>query len=247
MSQPKKNKRHAEQAQVKKERQRTRLITMIFIIVGAAIVVFAVIQPQLKSIGTIITVTPMSLPNPRGLSLGDATVPVTIDVFEDFQCPACQYFTQNVEPAVIRGLVANGKARYVFHNYPFIDGTGAKNGGESDQAANAVMCANDQGKFWEMHAILYANWKGENQGNFSNDRLKAMAKTIGLDQHSFDKCFDANQHQAEIQADYEKGVAMGVQGTPTVFVNGKLVGQPGQIATYDEITQAVLSLLIQPF
>jgi protein-disulfide isomerase len=172
---------------------------------------------------------------------------VIIDVFEDFQCPACQYFTQKIEPAVIQNLVAAGKARYVFHNYPFIDGTGAKNGGESDQAANAAMCANDQGKFWEMHAILYANWKGENQGNFSNDRLKSLAKTIGLDMNAFNKCFDSNQHQAEIQADFDKGTTMGVQGTPTVFVNGKLVGQPGQIATYEEITQAVLSLLIQPF
>ena len=101
MSQPKKNKHQAQQAQAKKERERVRLITFIFIILGSAILVYAVIQPQLKAVGTIISVTPMSLPSPNGLSLGDAKVPVTIDVFEDFQCPACQYFTQSVEPAVI--------------------------------------------------------------------------------------------------------------------------------------------------
>ncbi len=245
MSQSKKHQQHAQQARARKQRARTRLLTILLISVASVILVLAAIQPQLKSVGTIVTVTPISLPNPNGLSLGEANAPVIIDVFEDFQCPACQYFTESIEPLVIQNLVANGKARYVFHNYPFIDGNGAKNGGESDQAANASMCANAQGKFWEMHAILYANWKGENQGNFSNDRLKAMAQNIGLDTNTFNTCFDANQYQAQIQAGFDKGAAMGVQGTPSVFVNGKAVGQPGKIATYDEIMQAVLAILSQ--
>ncbi len=246
MSQSKKHQPHAQKARARKERERTRLITIILIIVGSVVLVLAAIQPQLKSVGTIITVTPINLPASNGLSLGDANALVLIDVFEDFQCPACQYFTESIEPLVIQNLVANGKARYVFHNYPFIDGAGAQNGGESDQAANASLCANAQGKFWEMHAILYANWKGENQGNFSSDRLKAMAKNIGLDTNTFNTCFDANQHQAEIQADFDKGVAMGVQGTPSVFVNGKLIGQPGKVATYAEIEQAVLAIVTLP-
>jgi protein-disulfide isomerase len=242
MSHQKNQKRQAQQARARKERARIRLITILLIILGSAILVFVVIQPQLKSVGTIISITPATLPNPNGLSLGETTAPATIEVFEDFQCPACQYFTESIEPLVIKNLVATGKARYVFHNYPFIDGQGAKNGGESDQAANAAMCTNDQGKFWDMHALLYANWKGENQGNFSNDRLKAMAKNIGLDMNAFNTCFDTNKHQAEIQADFDKGITMAVSGTPTIFVNGKQVGQPGQIATYDEITQAVLAV-----
>jgi protein-disulfide isomerase len=101
------------------------------------------------------------------------------------------------------------------------------------------MCANEQGKFWEMHDTIYANWDGENQGAFSNPRLQAMAESIGLDMNAFDECFDANEYEADIQTDFDLGKQMGVSGTPTVFVNGKPVGQEGKIATYDEIAQAV--------
>ena len=81
------------------------------------------------------------------------------------------------KPLVIQNLVATGKARYVFHNYPFLDGNGVGSSGESDQAANAAMCANEQDKFWEMHSTLYANWN-ENQGAFSSRRLQAMAESL---------------------------------------------------------------------
>lgn len=243
MSNQKTSKRQERREKLRREGQRKRIITIILIFVGASLLVLAVIWPQIKSVGTIVTVTPAALPNPNGLSLGDANAPVTIDAFEDFQCPACQYYTENIETLIIQNLVAAGKVRYVFHNYPFIDGNGAKNGGESDQAANASMCANEQGKFWEMHAILYANWNGENQGNLSNRRLQAMAESIGLDMNKFSDCFNANKHETEIQADFDKGVEMGVSGTPSIFVNGSKVGQEGKIATYDEIAQAVESAL----
>jgi protein-disulfide isomerase len=239
MSPEKVSKRQQRREQMQRQQQRQRLILISLIVLGAALVVFALVYPNVSSVGEIITVTPATLPKADGLSLGDAKAPATIDVFEDFQCPACKSFTESIEPLVIENLVATGKARYVFHSYPFIDGNGASNGGESDQAANAAMCANEQGKFWDMHAILYANWNGENKGNLSDRRLQAMAESIGLDMNAFNKCFNANKYKAEIQADFDKGKDMGVNGTPTVFVNGTQVGQPGKIATYDEIAQAV--------
>jgi protein-disulfide isomerase len=101
------------------------------------------------------------------------------------------------------------------------------------------MCANEQGKFWEMHSMLYANWNGENQGAFSDRRLQAMAESLGLDVNTFNSCINANKYEAEIQADFELGQQMGVSGTPTVFVNGNRVGQPGKVASYQEIVQAV--------
>lgn len=239
MRSEKKSKRQERRERMQRQQQRQRLLTIGAIVLGAAIIVFAVVWPQVKSVGDIITITPAALPNPDGLSLGDANAPVTIDIFEDFQCPACRSFTESIEPLVIQNLVAPGKARYVFHNYPFIDGNGVGNSGESDQAANAAMCANEQGKFWEMHAILYANWNGENQGNLSDRRLQAMAESIGLDMNTFNDCFNANKYEDDIQADFDLGEQMGVSGTPSVFVNGAKVGQPGKIASYDEIAQAV--------
>jgi len=240
MSPEKVSKRQQRREQMQRQQQRQRLILIGLIVLGAALVVFAIVYPNLKSVGEIITVTPATLPKADGLSLGEASAPATIDVFEDFQCPACKSFSETTEPLIIENLVSTGKARYVFHNYPFIDdNTNPLGGGESDQAASAAMCANEQGKFWEMHSILYANWNGENQGNLSDRRLQAMAESLGLDMNAFNACFNANKYESEIQADFNKGKEMGVSGTPSVFVNGNQAGQPGKIPTYDEIAQAV--------
>jgi protein-disulfide isomerase len=236
MTAEKKSKRQERRQKIKQQETRGRLITIILLVLGAALVVFAFVYPQFKSVGEIITPEPYaSLPNPDGMSLGDPNAPATIDVFEDFQCPACQFFTQSVEPQIIKYLVETGKARLVFHNYPFIDGDGAFNGGESDQAANAAMCANEQDKFWDMQAIIYANWNGENQGNLSARKLKALAETVGLDTNAFNTCFDANKYKNDIQADFELGQQMGVSGTPSVFVNGQRAGEAGKIATFQDI------------
>jgi len=187
----------------------------------------------------LITITEEPPPNVDGLSTGDSNAPVIIDIFGDFQCPACQYFSDNIEPRIIEHLVNPGKARLVYHNYPFLDGDGAFNGGESDQAANASMCASEQGKFWEMKEIIFANLSGENQGDLSNRRLRDMAESINLNMDAFNACFRDNKYGAEIQADFEYGQELGVTGTPSVFVNGQQVGQPGKIATYQEIAAEV--------
>jgi protein-disulfide isomerase len=250
MSPEKISKRQERREELQRQQQRQqRLIVIGLIGLGAALLVFAVIWPQIRSfsetptaapaVDEIATVGPVALPNAEGLSLGDPNAPAIIDVFEDFQCPACKFFTESIETLVIENLVATEKARYVFHNYPFLDGDSAGEGGESDQAANASMCANEQGKFWEMHHAIYANWNGEHQGAFSDPRLQVMAESIGLDMNAFNECFSANKYEADIQADLDLGEEMGVSGTPTVFVNGDRVGQPGKIATYEEIAQAV--------
>ncbi len=243
MSREKVSKRQERRERQQRQQRRQRLIILGAITLVAALVVFAVVWQQLRPVGEIITVTPAALPNADGLSLGDADAPVTIQIFEDFQCPACRRFTESTEPLIIENLVATGKARYEFHHYPFLDGNGVGAIGESDQAANAAMCANEQDKFWEMHRILFANWNGENQGAFSNRRLQAMAESLGLDMDAFNSCFNENPHEEEIQADFDLGQQMGVSGTPTVFVNGQRVGQPRQVPSYEEIADAVNALV----
>jgi len=239
MSTEKKSKRQERREKLRSQTQRNRLVTIGLISLGAVFLVVAVVVSQKKSVENIITVTQASLPNADGLTLGDPNATVSVDVFEDFQCPACQLFTNNIEPLIIQNLITPGKAKYTFHNYPFLDGDSVKNGGESDQAANASMCANEQGKFWDMHSIIFANWNGENLGSLSNRRLEAMAESIGLDMTAFNNCFDANKYEEKIQADFTYGQDLGVSGTPSVFVNGARVGQPGRIASYQEIAEAV--------
>ena len=131
---------------------------------------------------------------------------------------------------------------YVFHQYPFLDSASVNK--ESQQAANASMCANEQGMFWEYHDILFANWNGENTGAFSNRRLVAFAEALALDMDRFTPCFEENRYRDEIQADFDLGTEMGVSGTPSVFVDGVLL-TPGFVPGFEEVQQAVEAALAQ--
>ena len=239
MTVEKKSKRQERREKMRQQAMRGRLTTIGLITVGAVLLVVAFVWPQFPTIDDLIVPAMPAFPDRDGVSIGDPNAPAVIEIFEDFQCPACQYFSESVEPVIIQYLVETGKARLVFRNYPFIDGDGASNGGESDQSGNAAMCANEQDKFWEMKEILYANWNGENQGNLSNRRLTAMAEAAGLDMDTFNSCFSDNKYRDDIQADFELGQEYGASGTPSAFVNGQKVGEPGKIPTFQDIAVAV--------
>jgi len=238
------SKRQARREQVKREKMRSRLFTIGLITVGALMVAFVFIYPNFKSIGSIATVEANPRPQADGTAMGDPNAPVRIDVFEDFQCPACSFFSAETVSLITETYVATGKVYYVFHNYPFLDANSSTK--ESHQAANAAMCAAEQGKFWEYHDVLFANWNGENLGAFNDRRLQAFAGTIdGLDTGAFDDCFAENRYKDDIEADFSLGERMGVNGTPSVFVNDVAVGQPGKIPQWSEIQQAVEAALTE--
>ncbi len=224
---------------LKRQRQQ-RLFAILAIVVGALIVTGLLIVPSLRNaaapVGDFVRITPISRPQADGTALGDANAPVLIEVWEDFQCPACQNFSHNVEPLVVQNLVETGKARYVFRHFPFLDDQAVTK--ESDQAANASMCAAEQGRFWDYHDLLFANWNGENAGAFSDKRLVAFAESLGLDMEKFNACFKENRYKDQIDKDRADGTRAGVTGTPSVFVNGKIVS-PGFVPSYDDIAKAV--------
>ena len=105
---------------------------------------------------------------------GPKTALVTLEEFGDFQCSHCVDFALGMGRQVKEEFVSTGRIRFVFRHYPFI-------GEESFRAAEGTECAADQGKFWEYHDIVFENWKGVNEGHFSDDKLKGFARTLGLD------------------------------------------------------------------
>jgi len=224
----------------KRKKQRTdnrsRMITVGIIVVGALLVAFALISPNVKPGIDVVLPEQVKHPAGDGLTLGDVTAPARIEVFEDFQCPSCIRYSNEIEPLILEELVATGKAYYIFHNYAFIDTNSAAK--ESQGAANASLCANEQGKFWEYHDVLFANWNGENQGAFAANHLVEFADALKLNVEDFQACVDENRYAAEVQASFENGVAMGVNGTPSVFVNGVIIA-PGYIPSFEEIAAAV--------
>jgi protein-disulfide isomerase len=221
----------------RRQKQRKQRIYIVLGVVGVAIIIAAaIIIPSALPAGDFVTITPQSRPMVDGKALGDPNAPVTIEVFEDFQCPACKSFTEQIEPQIIDTYVATGEVYYIFRHFPFIDDRAPRN--ESDQAASASMCARDENRFWDYHDMLFANWDGENQGAFNDKRLVAFAEAIGLDMAAFNTCFEANDHEEEIKSEEQLGRDSGVTGTPSVMVNGRIVS-PGFVPSFQQISDAV--------
>ncbi len=225
------SKRHEIRQRRASERSR-RQITYVLITVGVALILVAVlILPNLAPAGDFVEITPQQRPQPNGTALGDPQAPVVVEIFEDFQCPACARYTESVESVIVDEYVASGQVYYVFHQYPFI-------GRESAQAAIASLCAADQGRFWDYHDILFANQTGENVGAYLDQRLIAFAESLGMDMSAFRSCFSSDQHEQTIQAEFQRGTELGVSGTPSVFVNEVQVS-PGFVPSLEQLTGAI--------
>ncbi len=174
---------------------------------------------------------PAGIPT-AGFVLGNAAAPVTIDLYEDFQCPACLAWGTSVFPSLTRNELAAGTAKIVFHSFAFI-------GQESTDAARAGYAANQQGRFWDMWATLYAN-QGlhENGGAFSRARLDAMAAGLGLDTGRFAADFDSAAAAAFVSEGATAAQAAGVDSTPTLIVDGVRFSGSGYAALATVIAAA---------
>jgi protein-disulfide isomerase len=211
---------------------------VIAIIIGVALIITAVlILPSVSPVGEVVMPDLVDRPLEDGNALGDPDAPVVVEVFEDFQCPACRNFSDEIEPLIVDKFVTTGDIRYIYRHYPFIDDRAPTN--ESDQAANASMCAAEQDRFWDYHDVLFANWNGENRGAFSDRRLIAFAENLNLDMTAFEACFKENRYQEEINQDFLAGRNSGISGTPSVLVNGQRVGDPGFVPSYEQIERAI--------
>lgn len=158
-----------------------------------------------------------------GYTLGSPDAPVAIEIWEDFQCPFCQRFTFQVEPALVERYIRTGQARLTFRHLAFL-------GQESHWAAVASSLAADQDRFWQFHDHLFGNLLGENRGSYDLERLLAMGEASGLDMERFRAGLsldEARQRFAEIDAvSRADASALGIGSTPTVTVNGVPLQSP---------------------
>ena len=164
--------------------------------------------------------------------LGRTDAPVRVEVYEDFQCPVCKRWGEDVFPGLVRNELTSGTASLTYRGYAFI-------GPDSFVAARAAWAAERQGKFWDMCATLYAN-QGlhENAGAFTTDRVVAMADLLGLDHARFVADLGSAEAKAAVDGSSAAAVAAGVTGTPTVAVNGTLVDGSGYAAVSAAIAAA---------
>ena len=162
--------------------------------------------------------------------LGAANAPVTLVEFSDFQCPFCA----RVMPTLKKVKEAYGdRVRIVWKDFPL-----TTIHPQAFKAAEAAQCAREQGKFWELHDQLFANQQELQPGD-----LKKYAAAVGVDVAKFNACFDASKYGERVQQQMQAGNQLGVQSTPSIFINGRLVSgaQPYEVFTAiidDELQRA---------
>ncbi len=156
----------------------------------------------------------------------------TIDVWEDPQCPVCKLFA-DANGSYLESLVREKKANVRYHVLSFL-------GDESVRAANASFCAADEGQYLDFHKALYAVQSPlENSGFWSNETLVKMGKKIGITSTTFETCVNKGSKVDLVQANYDSMSKFGVQGTPTVFINGKKWERSQNAFVLDEFKSAV--------
>ncbi len=150
---------------------------------------------------------------------GSAGAPLTLVEFADYECPYCQ----QVQPALNK-LQDEYKGRLVFayKNFPLPIHPHAQ------KAAEAAECARAQNKYWEYHDALLKT------PGFETPQLKERAREVGLESASFDKCLDTSEKSAEVKAHSDEAMKLGLQGTPSFFLNGRFFSG---ILTYEQLRQ----------
>lgn len=202
---------------------------------AAALMALAVI-----ALGTLTRTRGQETPPPGGTAplegrvKGLATAPVTIIEYADLQCPNCALFARTTEREIERQYIETGKVRLEFRHFPFL-------GKESERAAEALECAGEQGKFWPYHDALFAAQAGENRGAFSDKNLRAIADRAGLDGAALAACLNSGRYHDRVQADKLAGEAAGVQGTPTFFINGRMVVGAQPFSVFQAVIEQALA------
>ena len=151
----------------------------------------------------------------RGYTLGSDSAPIEITEYSDFECPFCASFATVQMPVIREQLIATGKVRWRYRDFPL------PTHAYSRYAALAAQCAGEQGKFWEMHDQLFTNHQWAQTAKNPRGLFREFARGLGLDLDKYDACMDGQRYAGRVQASVQEGEARGVKGTPSFYVNGR--------------------------
>lgn len=163
-----------------------------------------------------VMMNPEDLARVQGISIGQPNAPVEIFEFADFQCPGCAQFATFVAPLVKERYVDAGIVRYVYYDFPL-----TSIHPHAFLASRAGRCANEQDRFWDYHDLLYGRQPRWASVRNAADIFIDYAGEIGLNRGAFQECLNSDRYALEVTQNLRLGESLGVQGTPTLFINGK--------------------------
>ena len=233
--------RRSRQATQEQTRPVSPMLVVAVAVAAIVVVVVAIFLSQRQA--TSKPATAVQLPSTLDFEVGQtedgapykgaADAKVTIVEYSDYQCPFCRRFFEEIEPQLDEKYIKTGKVKFVYKDFAFL-------GEESRLAANAALCAQEQGRFWEYHRILFQNQGAENSGAFSRDNLIGFAKEIGLDVKAFTQCLDARKYDPQINRTSQEARKRGVKGTPTFFINDRMLAGLPQFSDLEAAIQSAL-------
>ena len=154
--------------------------------------------------------------------LGPESAPITIVEFGDYQCEACYAWFHNTRDTLIDNYIETGKAKLVFVDLPFL-------GRDSPVTAEATYCAEDQGKYWEYHTLLYTFQDGPPDSGWADgDRLNSFAFSLDMNVDEFSDCMYSDKYKKRVKANYDEAVRNGATATPTFII----ISQDGTIEKF---------------
>lgn len=228
--------KRTELREKRRRRQIRQRVTLYLFLGGVTLVIAAIILlPYLQPVGEIVIPETINRPMPSGTGIGDPSAPVKIEEFSDFECGHCKRFAETTELEIMEQYVMTGKVYLLFRHFPLYS--------PSIAAAEASLCAAEQGKFWEYHDILFANQNASDPDALSDRRLQAFAEAIGLDPTEFALCVQERRYKEDVEKDRFDGEAAGIHGTPSFLINGKLVIGAYRIDFFQQEIEAALAAI----
>jgi protein-disulfide isomerase len=193
---------------------------------GAIVILFLVLsKPAPAASGEVVfPPTSYSAALTDGQRLGSPTAPVTMELYADFQCPACKSFVTEQLPALVRGFIETGALRIEPKD---IDILGRGSPSESLELGAGAACAGEQDRYWAFHDLVFWNQGRENRGDHDSAFIRRMADAADVDLPTWDACNARADVRSAIASQSSAAAAAGINSTPTLKVNGQvLVGVP---------------------
>jgi protein-disulfide isomerase len=170
--------------------------------------------------------------------LGSPDAPVTMIEYSEYLCPYCRRFVLETMPLIEEEYIDTGKVKLVFRDFPV-------HGQPAVSIAMVAECAADQGKFWEMHVLLFERAEEWSESEDVLATFQGYAEELGMDQDEFLNCLELGTPFERIQEDYNLAIQDGVTGTPSFLINGVLVVGAQPFEEFQRIIEEELAKLGQ--
>jgi protein-disulfide isomerase len=207
-------------------------------VIGIAILLYLVMRPKDVSVPADVTIAAADTAGFRGYLLGSETAPVEISEYADYQCPACGSFEAIEFRTVKLQLIDSGLVRWRYRDFP-IDEIHR----HARLAAHAAACADDQGKYWEVHGAIYQTQAAWSAMGSAAGHFRDLARQAGLNIGTYDECMESTKYAGRIQASFQEGAKLGVASTPSFLIGGRIYRG---VLSSDTLVALARSLAAQP-